>query len=129
MDTGARIQMQFHSSFLPFCAADGATSLGLEEILECCSSFPVSHGNYELQWVLSVCFPHISLRIFLAFCSNYFDLTCPSSINVCATRNSHIKPFNSPRIYKEFLFSKQKRFNCTPIYEYHTAESQSQETV
>lgn len=61
----------------PLCAADGATALGLEEILECCSSFPVSHGNHELWCVLNVSFPHISLRILLAFSSDYLGLTAP----------------------------------------------------
>lgn len=55
-------------------------------------------------------------------------LASPSSANICAGPDSYIKPSNSPRMHKEFLFSKQKRFNCSPIYEYYT-ESQSQKTV
>lgn len=75
--TGASCQ---ENENYPLCAADGATSLGPEEILQCCSSFPVSHGKHELWCVLNVSFPHISLRILLVFRSDYFGLTCPSSI-------------------------------------------------
>lgn len=50
---------------------------GLEEILECCSSFLESMKTISLGGNLSVCFPHISQRTFLAFRSDYFNLSFP----------------------------------------------------
>lgn len=94
---------------------------GLEEILECSfleSMKTISLGGYlvsvslifhkELSWPLVV---------------TTLTLAPPSSVNIRAGPDFYVKPSNSPRMHEEFLFSKQKRFNYTPIYEYYTAES------
>lgn len=63
------------------CVLRAGTSSGVKRRVDVVAG-PREPGKPWAWWVLSVSFPHISLRIFLALSSDYIDLTCPSSVNI-----------------------------------------------
>lgn len=124
--------MQFHSSFL---SSKWELPTGCYRLSHITGAWKIflnvaaasQRARKPLAWVDT--FPHISQRAFLDFSGDFFNFSSPSSVNIRADSNSYIKSSNSPRMHKEFLFSKQKRFNCTPIYKYYTAESITRDCI
>lgn len=130
--------MQFHSSFLPSKWEPPAGCYRLSHITGAWEIFlNVAAASQTARKPLAWVDTYKYVSVFLIFhkelswpsVGTYFNFSSPSSVNIHAGSNSYIKSSNSPRMHKEFLFSKQKRFNCTPIYKYYTAESITRDCI